>query len=346
MSARILCLSDLHKRYKDSTNVKGQIEVQQKIQNDIIDYVKANNVTHLIILGDWYDRGFHGLGPAYGAIEMDRRISNAVNGNVFLCVGNHFYLERDENPEMYIIQPNPFIKPVIEIPLPDKPIFNVVPYININGVQITFFHYHKTNKDYTVNLDSNVKYHIGIYHDDNALPTYIRAQEGIKSTTSMSTLNHIYDNVDLAIHGHIHTKVGTSTLELSNGKQVPIVVPGALGITANMENLKYSDVDLPLIDISDNGDVTLSYAKFKTYLEDLRFFKPKTTKLPTVGTADLMEHKATILNTHGFFSLNNYLENKGYSSLQLAFVDAARGGTLDIMNAVSILQQEVYNKDE
>jgi metallophosphoesterase superfamily enzyme len=104
MLARVLFISDLHKRYKDSTSIKGQLEVQQKIQEDIINFNKSYGVTHNIILGDWYDRGFHGLGQAFGAIEMDRRISESVNGNVYLCVGNHFYLERDENPEMYIMK--------------------------------------------------------------------------------------------------------------------------------------------------------------------------------------------------------------------------------------------------
>ena len=162
MSARILFISDLHKRYCDSTNVKGQLVAQQKIQEDIINFNKAYGVTHNIVLGDWYDRGFHGIGQAYGAMEMDRRISASVNGQVYLCVGNHFYLERDENPEMYIIQPNPFIRPSISIPVPEKPIFNVVPCMNMNGVQVSFVHFNKTNKDYVTHRDPSVKFHIGI----------------------------------------------------------------------------------------------------------------------------------------------------------------------------------------
>ena len=34
--ARILCISDLHKRYKEGSSVKNNIEVQKLIQEDII----------------------------------------------------------------------------------------------------------------------------------------------------------------------------------------------------------------------------------------------------------------------------------------------------------------------
>ena len=44
MIAKILCLSDLHKRYKDSTSIKGQVEATQAVQEDIIAFNKANGI--------------------------------------------------------------------------------------------------------------------------------------------------------------------------------------------------------------------------------------------------------------------------------------------------------------
>ena len=342
MSARILFISDLHKRYCDSTNVKGQLVAQQKIQEDIINFNKAYGVTHNIVLGDWYDRGFHGIGQAYGAMEMDRRISASVNGQVYLCVGNHFYLERDENPEMYIIQPNPFIRPSISIPVPEKPIFNVVPSININGVQISFFHFNKTNKDYVTHRDPSVKFHIGIYHDDCTVPGNIRAMEGFTGTTSQNYLNSIYANVDLAIHGHIHTKCGVVNIELNNGRSVPLMIPGALGIVSNTENYKHSSVDLPLIDISDDGQITVQTVTFSTHIEDLRFFEVKSKKKKTLpdGTFVMKPGTSLVTSNADLQSLTTYMTKRGYHQYQLNMIEAARSGTLDMLSAINLMMEE------
>ena len=203
MLGKILFVTDLHKRYTDSTNVRGQLKAQDLIQQDIIKAVSDHGITHIVITGDWYHRGFHGLCEAMDCMEWDKRISASVNGNVFLCVGNHFFLERDENPEMYIIQPNDFMKPKKPIATPDKPIFNVVEQLNIGDVQFSFFHYTKMQKNYVRQRNDGVKQHIGIYHDEACVPSWIAEQEGFKSKTSNKYLNKIYDNVDLAIHGHI-----------------------------------------------------------------------------------------------------------------------------------------------
>ena len=346
VSARILFISDLHKRWRDSASVKGQIEVQEKIQKDIIEFNKANGVTHNIILGDWYDRGFHGLGQAYGAIEMDRRLSASVNGNVYLCVGNHFYLERDENPEMYIIQPNAFIRPTIPIPVPDKPIFNVVPSITINNVLISFFHFNKTNKNYVAPRDPSIKYHIGVYHDDCVVPGHVRAMEGYTGTTSQNYMNAIYSNVDLAIHGHIHCKCGVVNMELNTGRTLPMIIPGSLGIVANRAEHKHNSVDLPLIDIADDGTVTVSTVTFSTHIEDLRFFDTKKKKKQTTVTQLLQPEKGLTKTTAELQSLSTFLTKRGYHRYHLNMVDAARSGTLDITQAVTLMLEENVVNDE
>lgn len=339
--AKILFITDLHKRWKDSTSIKGQLEVQQKIQEDIIAFNKANGITHNVITGDWYDRGFHGLGQAYGAMEMDRRLSESVNGNVYLCVGNHFYLERDENPEMYIIQPNAFIKPQSNIPVPDKPIFKMVPTLKLGNVQIDFFHYNKLNKNYIAHRDEDTTYHIGVYHDDAVVPGWVREQEGFTGSSTQVYLNQIYSNIDLAIHGHIHTKIGTCDIALANGRKVPLIIPGSLGITQNKENFKHSEVDLPVIIIEDDYSVHLQMAKFSTHLADLRFYAPKKKKQNNLVTEGLIDNRQVSMTTTTaeLQSLPVFLTKKGYANRHLNLVNAALADTLNLATAVRILAE-------
>lgn len=345
---RILFITDLHKRYQDSSSIKGQIEVQRKIQEDIIAFNKANGVTHNVIAGDWYDRGFHGLGQAYGEMEMDKRLSESVNGNVYLCVGNHFYLERDENPEMYIIQPNAFIRPQVSIPVPDKPVFNMVQTLQLGPVQIDFFHFNKINKDYISYRKPETTFHIGVYHDDSVVPGWVREQEGYTGSSTQTYFNQIYANIDLAVHGHIHTKIGVTNISLADGRKVPLIIPGSLGITQNKEIFKHTSVKLPIIDIDDDGNVSLRMADFSTHLNDLRFHETKKKKKNPLVTAGIIASgKMDMLTGNtALQSLPAFMSQKGYEGRHLNLINAALGNQLNIATAVRILAEVDENKHE
>lgn len=343
MSARVLFISDMHKGYKDPSSIKGRLVVQQRLQDDIIQFNKANNVTHNVIMGDWYDRGFHGLGQAYGSIEMDRRLSESVNGNVYLCIGNHFYLERDENPEMYIIQPNKYIKPQIDIPVPNEPIFKLVPKLRVGPVQINFFHFNKLNKEYIAPRDSDTKFNIGVYHDDTVIPGWVREQEGYTGSATQAYFNQIYSNIDLALHGHIHTKIGAVTMDLLSGKKVPMFIPGVMCTPENKESFKHTDIQLPLVDIEDDGSVKIRQATFKTYVSDMRFFSQNKTKKKTVVATpeEVLTANVTtpVSQAVELQSLPVFLTKKGYGNRHLNLVNAAIADTLNIATAVRILAE-------
>lgn len=306
------------------------------IQEDIIEFVLRNGITHIIIGGDWYDRGFHGLGPAFSSIEMDRRISASVNGNVFLCVGNHFYLERDENPEMYIIQPNDYYKPQSDMPLPKEPIFKCVSDLVIGTVQISFFHFNKVSKDYVNEIKEGITYHIGIYHDDACVPGWVREYEGFRSQTDSTYLNSIYRNIDLAIHGHIHHKTGLVKQELMSGRALPMFIPGSLGITQNKEVLKHSEVETPVIEIGDDSSVKVMLARFSTHLDKLRFYQNKQkTKL----NLDNLQNRPINLSSKHLQSLPQYLTSRGYTDIDLKLVEHASKGLLNLATAVAIVSE-------
>lgn len=339
--ARLLVLSDFHKKYKDPSSIKGLLNVQQKIQEEVIEFIHKNGVTHVLITGDWYDRGFHGLGKAYGAMEMDRRLSEAVGGNVYLCIGNHFYLERDENPEMYIIQPNAFIKPQSDIPLPPKPIFKAVPQLNIGTVQIDFFHFNKLNKDYVAYRKPETTFHIGMYHDDAVVPGWVREQEGYTGKSSQSYINKIYANIDFAIHGHIHSKIGMTSIQLESGKKIPMSIPGSLSVIQNKEIFKHKDVQLPVIDIADDSSVSVKTATFSTHIDELRFTSNTKKKKEVLLTDANSSVNTFSMNTTSanLQSLPVFLTKKGYSKRHLNLVNAAIGDALNVATAVYILAE-------
>ena len=89
------------------------------------------------------------------------------------------------------------------------------------------------------------------------VPVWVRENEGFAKQNTEGYLTEIYNNIDLAIHGHIHYSAGVVRYELTTGKTVPIWIPGALAITQNKEIFKHPSVQLPLLVIND--DSTVSY---------------------------------------------------------------------------------------
>lgn len=339
MIARILYVPDFHKRWKDSESVKGLIELQLKQQAELIQYITESNITHVILGGDWYDRGFHGLGPAFGQFEMDRRLSKSVNGNVYLCVGNHFYLERDENPEMYVIQPNELIPTGIKIPLPETPIFKCVRQLMLGTVQIDFFHFSKTNKEYYCARNPETTFHIGVYHDDVVCPAYVREMEGYHSTIPQNYYDKVLHNIDLALCGHMHSKIGLTRITLMSGRTVPMYIPGVMHATKNVDHEKHVEVELPVIQINDDSTITFEKAKFSTHLDELRFYggKKATKKKDAPIEATVNNYINSINNAGATRSLGTYLQSIGYSPTRMKIVESAMRGDLSFNRAVNIV---------
>ncbi len=337
--ARILFVSDLHKACKEMSTIRGRLEASTLIQEDIIRFNKANGVTHLISLGDWYHRGYQSTMRTMNDLNEDRYVSDSVGGNAYLCIGNHFYLERDDNPEMYIIQPCESLRPAKNFTMPEKPIFHVVHELVINNVKISFFHYSKTDKNYVNVREDNIKYHIGVYHDDLTLPSWVREMEGYTSQSSNSDLNRIYANVDLAIHGHIHTKIEPFKLQLNNGTSTAFLIPGALGITQNKEVMKHPFVYLPIVDIDEDGNVSLSQAKFSTHMELLKFYKSEKKDegldIKRKSAEDMRSMNIGLRNAP--MSLTRYMTDRGLSESYKALFDASVRDQIGIMDVCKIL---------
>lgn len=339
MKARILFVTDLHKRMNESMSIKGGLDVQDMIQEDIIAFCENKQVTHVVIAGDWYHRGYNSIGPALSDMEMDKKLSAAINGNVYLVVGNHFYMERDNNPEMYIIQPCEYIRPQGKHTMPKKPVFNVTNHLRIGNVQVSFFHYSKLQKDYYEPVENGVTYHIGVYHDDICVPGYISEIEGYVTKTSSSYLERIYSNIDLAIHGHLHVKHGIVPIELATGKKVPLIIPGSLGITNSAQKFRHADVELPVVTIGDDNNVSVAVASFKTHLDQLRFYETKKKEKKAYEAEGVIPETMPMFQTSSARSLKGFVNELGYSNKRLRLIDIAAKGPVMLPTAVHILTE-------
>lgn len=304
----VLFVSDLHKRYTDFASIKNYREAIKLVQQDILNFCINNENTVLISLGDWYDKGYKSVDKYDEDTNYDRLLSSATRGNFYICIGNHVYIERDSNPELYMIQPSEFVKtktPSVAL----EPVIKTVSDIVIGDVQISFFHYNKVDKGYVNDRKPGIKYHIGVYHDECVLPSSLREQVGIYGTsTSSSYLTSIYDNIDLAIVGHIHKKLGSTMVSLESGKQMQIIVPGALAITQNSDNYKHRYVDCPLLKFDEEGKYSLSYHRISTHMDRLRFFdvKEKSSYVFKEKVKVSSEEFASVKN---YSTMTEYLES-------------------------------------
>lgn len=329
MQARILFLTDLHKRDTDFTTIVGYTKAIDRVQDDILEFVAKHNVTHIVIGGDWYDKGYRSINRTFNDMNYDKAISDSVNGNVFLCRGNHLFIERDSNPEMYIIQPCEAMPLINNIRHQETPIFKSPDSIQIGPIQISLFHFSKDVKDYIMERNPETEFHIGVYHDDVMLPSSVRQSDGDHGMTSSKDLDYYFGNIDLAICNHIHTSVGQVKVP-SMGRTVPMLIPGALCITQNQKSQIHSEVMLPVVTLEDDNTVRVSLAKFLTHLDMLKLYKKKETKaLGEEGVAHASQKEISeILTARPTASLKETLINKGYSETDLQLIDEAAKGIL------------------
>ena len=339
MKAKILFTSDLHKRDIDFSSIKGYTKAIDLVQLDLITFMQQQGITHFVSLGDWYDKGYRSIGRSKNDDNLDRTIANTVNGNAYINLGNHFYIEKDQNPEMYMIQPNPKYQPFHKI-FSDKPIFKAVDDLVIGTVQISFFHFDKENKLYINKRKPGITYHIGIYHDDCVVPSNVRKRAGYEGSTSSEYLESIFDNIDLAIVGHIHVKIGIERLTLNSGKTVPMIIPGSLGIVQNKDIYKHKDVLLPVITIDDDNKVSCKLFSFSTHLDMLKFYSATKESKKAEGAPEPLQGMTPEVVSEistATVTLKSFLQRKGYQDNYIKILDASANGTLDLVSAIKIL---------
>lgn len=271
--ARVLLIYDRHKREDDFKTIKGFIEAQSKQTDEILKCIEEEGITHVIEMGDLYDRGYHKVGAQHADTMDEIAISDAVNGNYYGLIGNHLFLERDSNPEFYLIQPNNYahLQPATKKKF-RKQVIKVQDSLIIGNTQFSFFHYDKDNKNYIRPVAEGVKYHVGLYHDDEVVPNSVRAACNIPTQISSSYLNKIYSNVTIGFCAHVHVPIGKVYIQLSDGRKVPLFIQGSMLPTSSKESEIFQSVTLPILNIYEDS-CNISTKEISCHIGDLKIYK-------------------------------------------------------------------------
>lgn len=266
----VFLYTDLHQRYKDFSKIKGYCKALSAVNKDLCNIIDKHNIDIAASAGDLYDGGYAKISSTIRDTFSTNRITEKVNGNHFICLGNHFFLERDSNPEMYLIQPNKKYKPREDY-YAEEPVIHAVDSILVGCVQFSFFHYSKINKEYITERDPRALYHIGIYHDTCVVPGAAREKCNIFTDVSSEYLNRIYANVDMAFIGHVHIPVGIINMNI-NGRTVPAMIPGSLSICKRNE--VHPNIKLPIFNCTKES-MTISFETVSTHSELLTIVDDK-----------------------------------------------------------------------
>ena len=350
MQARVLFLTDLHKRDCDFTTITGYTRAIDLVQEDILKFIAEKHVTHLVIGGDWYDKGYRSINRTFNDVYYDMALSRAVNGNAFLCRGNHLYIERDSNPEMYIIQPCDDMQPVHWVYSGEDPIFKSPNTVQVGPIQINLFHFSKENKDYIARRNPETTFNVGVYHDDSVVPSSVRQASGDHGITTTSTLIDTYKNIDLAICNHIHMAVGLVKVQLQD-RTLNMFVPGALCITKNKASDIHSTVELPVITLEDDNSVKVQLAKFSLHTDVLKFYnKTETKRTPKedISSMELSPESIGSLYRKETFDTNlqTALRRKGYAHNYLSLVDKAVHTGVGHIDAIKLIYDDGASLDD
>lgn len=329
MKARILFLGDLHKRDVDFSTIQGYTKAVDAVQHDILKFIQQAGITHLVSLGDWYDKGYRSINRYSNDRNLDEALSRAVNGNFYICLGNHFFLERDNNPEMYLIQPSEVYRPSHGIYTSGTPILRAVDSLRIGSVQISFFHYSKSDKYYYRDIPSDVTYHIGVYHDTSVVPSAIQKAGGMVGGAPSFQMDALLANVNLAIVGHLHKPVGNFRVPV-RGREIPMIIPGSLANTA-AGNTYHESVKLPVIEVGDDDTVKCQLYQFSLHCELLHLYKKKESQFkPDTPTPAVMDIPKTV-------SVSEYMRGKGFQEPHIHLVTEAAERHIDPLTGLRIL---------
>jgi DNA repair exonuclease SbcCD nuclease subunit len=337
MYAKILVLNDWHWRDTDFKSIRGYTDATTATFKDVVAYMKNNGVTHLILGGDTIDKGYRSAFATFEHTMMMLEMNECVNGEVYNCIGNHLFLERDNNPEMYWIQPSDLAKPKRKLHV-TRQLMKTVPFLCLGNTQISFFHYTKEHKAYVQELQPGMRNHIGIYHDSNVVPSTVlkNVYPDMKHNTTAEYLDHIYRNVDVAIVAHIHKPLGRFQVDTLS-RTLTVWCPGSMAVTKFSPVEIHEFVEAPIIEIDDTG-MSLSSARFDLHIELLEFVGQKDM------TASIFEtEKTQFSGGASLYHINmaQYLLQKGATGPAVEAAELASRGALGINEVVQLAHKGV-----
>ena len=330
MSKTVLIIPDIHLWYKDISSLQNRNSVAERILTDITKQVKENKINHVILGGDVCHSGYKDdIETFHSHFNLLTNLSNASIDENYIVCGNHALMNKSTNPEVYINQPcrNVMYKPPRPIIYPDKPLFQMAPFLKVEDVIISMHSYHPTNNRYFFN--PNGLKHIAIYHDAVMLNSDFLVADTYYS-------NYMY-NVDYAVINHIH-----DYKKPYYKNQTLVITPGSVVPTA-ADQYKKSEktLQLPLFKI-DGSEVIVDYIEFDKYLDEIILVKPTVEKTKLNPLKAVIKGDTRILQ---YTEISQYIESTKVPKEVLQTIKYAIRGNLDYKILAS-LNDSMKNKVE
>lgn len=361
MSKKVLIAGDLHKRMVDISTIHGYTKVNTEIQMDLMDIIKQEEIDYFISIGDWFDTGYGSdVSAALAHTDIDREMAKLLNGNFYGLIGNHIRIRLDSNPELFLIQPHPVYKSRHDVIRKDQ-ILRTPDDLIINGVQFCFMHWNKDEENalsYKARINRDCHYHIGLYHTDTIVPPHIleRMNMGPMIVSDNSMIGVALDDIELAICGHIHKPMDPFTINHANGNRTLMLIPGSLTNVDAGEFSRHASIDMPLIEIEDDGKMSLRYKTIDLRTSELTFEKKEVSddtrkKLHSLrgntkeSLYDDMESTTFIGETTAFVSLNAFMRQQQYTDADKAMIRSVMHNPHDIDTLVDLYKGDVVCQD-
>lgn len=349
---RVMMAGDLHKRMKDITTIQGYCEACRKVQTDIIKVIRKLGVTHFISLGDWFDGGYGSdVSAALTHADIDRLMADRLEGNFYGLIGNHIRIRMDSNPELFLIQPHPVFTtrhPVSRreqiIKTPDR--------LVLNGTEIIFMHWNADADgamDYKVPIDPEMKHHIALFHTDMIIPGSLLSGLNMGyDVDDDTTISEALSGVEIAIVGHIHKKIGAHNIVGPTGNSTLMIIPGSLTNVDSGEKNRHESIDIPIIDIDEDGSYTLHYFKQTLHLDMLKFMRKAELddetkqKLKSLqgknkdALYDDLQASSFIGDSSEFLTLNRFMLQNGYREEDKDMIRSVMKNPEDIQSLIAI----------
>ena len=354
-TVRLLVAGDLHKRAKDITTIEGYVQCTKAVQAKLMEEIEDKNVDIFISLGDWYDKGYAtDVAASLADYDLDIKMAHQLKGKFYGLIGNHIRLGLDSNPELHIIQPHDVYKTRCATPR-DEQIMKTPNRLILNNVQVSLVHFNPNERDarsYKVERVDGVKYHIALYHTHLVIPGSQLVGTGYEHITSRSeAITDTLSNVDLAVVGHVHKPLGAFTVDLED-RQMKMIVPGSLTNTDTDLRSRHTEIRLPLIDISKEGNVTFRSLSF-SLLTNMVTFREKNTatgglsKLKSLKGKALKELKdktsgdLNLVFDGSLLSFNAFMQKQGYTEMDKQLIKSVITAPNDIDQLLNIYKDNV-----
>lgn len=354
MVYKVMLAGDLHKRMKDISTIRGYCEACRNVQLDIIKTIKEEGITHFISLGDWYHGGYGSdVAAALCHTDIDKDMSEVLNGNFYGLIGNHIRIQMDSNPELFLIQPHPVYKSRHAVNRTEQ-IIKTPDRLILNGCEFIFKHWNPVAEnalDYMVNIDSDCKNHIALFHTEQIIPAPLLNGMNMGYTISdESVISRALNGVDIAIVGHIHKVIGTHVIRSSSGKDTLMIVPGSLTNTDAGNKARHDSIDIPIITVFEDGSYKLEYHKQTLHLDNVSFYQKTDedakSKLRSLhgnskeNLYDELQATAFIGDQQTFLTLNRFMDSQGYTHADKVQIRSIIRNPEDIDTLVHIRKQE------